>query len=79
MSVNFDIQNSQVNSRPPICRICTGGEKPRIQLVQAGKGVRHWPNEGHINNQTPEQLESNNQVGKQLRGGKRKGSGRKRQ
>lgn len=32
----------------PICAICTGGDKPRIVLVQEGKGVRHWPYEGHV-------------------------------
>lgn len=48
MSINFPIRGSQVSVRPPICRICTGGDKPRIVMVQEGKGIRHWPNEGHI-------------------------------
>lgn len=62
---------------PPKCRLC---------------GVAHWSWEPHkypsvmpgrvdsfvtkLNNQTPEHL--NNQIGKQLRGGKRTGAGRKR-
>lgn len=55
MSVNFDIWGSQVSSRPPICRICTGGDKPRIVMVQEGRGVRHWPYEGHnVPNNVPE-------------------------
>lgn len=52
MSVNFDIRNSQVSSQPPICAICTGDE-PRIVLVQKGEGIRHWPNEGHVCDETP--------------------------
>ena len=47
MSVNFDIRGTMVGVRPPICAICTGGDEPRIVLVQKGKGVRHWPHEGH--------------------------------
>lgn len=48
MSVNFPIHGSAVSMQPPICLICTGGDKPRIQLVQEGKGIRHWPYEGHV-------------------------------
>lgn len=48
MSINFPLRGSQVSVQPPICAICTPGDEPRIVLVQKGKGVRHWPNEGHI-------------------------------
>ena len=53
MSVNFPIRGTMVNIKPPICAICTPGDEPRIILVQKGKGVRHWPNEGHIKRDTP--------------------------
>ena len=57
MSVNFQIRGSQVNSRPPICAICTGGDEPRIVLVQRGEGIRHWPNEGHKSrDETPDNV-----------------------
>ena len=46
MSVNFEIPGS-VRWIPPICAICTGGDEPRVVLVHEGKGVRHWPYEGH--------------------------------
>ncbi len=52
MSVNFDIRGSQASTRPPICAICTPGDDPRIVMVQKGKGIRHWPNEGHIKRDT---------------------------
>lgn len=50
MNVNFPITGSQASVRPPICAICTPGDEPRIVLVQKGKGIRHWPNEGHVPN-----------------------------
>jgi len=51
MSVNFAIWGS-CRAQPPICRICTGGDEPRIVLVQRGEGVRHWPYEGHNRTET---------------------------